>query len=714
MFSIARPTLKTIFVSSLAGLTVALGLLFYVFYQGSQRTILQSASQLRQSASHEAADRVMDSLNSAPEAVDKFQRQMHYGITDPRKADSVEAGLLALLIGDDKISEASFTYARSTGFDKDGNLAVAPQSAGEVSVYRTPGSDMIISMRTWWEKGKYVAESHPLPSSAGHPGTAEVPDPTSHLTFQAPASRDARGSLLWTDLHYSQLDDNLPEAQRRVEVSVQKAINDPQGNFAGVIRLGLLKDQIDRAIQVHLSTSDTEKDEHLFFLCDNSGRLIAGPGTNHIIVTGDDLRVAYDDQPKAVIAALHSDTLKNVTGANPLANETFKVDKQPYLVSFRALDGTQDWIVGIVVPRSFYLRDLTRTRNRILAAVLVMIIGILVLGAYILKRVGEAHSLIVQETSRMNSFQFAPSPSRSRLGDVNDVLEGLERAKTAMRAMGKYVPLDLVKRLYRDGKEPELGGETVELSILFSDIKDFTTYAEQIEPHRLAEVLGLYLQTITRQIQKEKGTIDKYIGDAVMAFWNAPEEVRYHPLLACHAAINSRRALKDLFASKAWKGLPPFETRFGIHRDEVSVGHFGSPDRFNYTAIGDGVNLASRLEGLNKVYGTCILVSETVHESTHDHFEYRKLDRVSVKGKTNGVVVYELLGEKVPEPERPAYVSQYEDALEAYLKGNFSAALERFEHLSEDAASVLMAERCREFLAHPPAAWDGTFVAQTK
>ena len=714
MPSITRPTLKTIFVISLAGLTVALGLLFYVFYHGSQSTILESAAELRHSASHEAADRVMDSLNSAPEAVTKFQRQMHYGITDPRKLDSVEAGLLALLIADDKISEASFTSARSTGFDKDGNLAVVPQSAGEVSVYRTQGSDTITSMRTWWEKNKYVAESHPLPSSSGHPGTADVPDPTSHLTFQAPAAREAHGNLLWTDLHYSQLDDNLPEAQRRVEVSVQQAINDPQGNFAGVIRLGLLKDQIDKAIQVHLAASDDEKDEHLFFLCDNSGRLIAGPGTNHVIVTGDDLRVAYDDQPKPVVAALHSDVLKNVNGANPVANDTILVDKQPYLVSFRALAGTQDWIVGIVVPRSFYLQGLSRTRDRILAAVLVMIVVIVVVGAYILKRVGEAHSLIVQETSRMNSFQFAPSPGRSRIGDVNDVLEGLERAKTAMRAMGKYVPLDLVKRLYRDGKEPELGGETVELSVLFTDVKDFTTYAEKIEPHRLAEVLGLYLQTITRQIQKEKGTIDKYIGDAVMAFWNAPEEVRYHPLLACHAAINARRALKDLFVSKAWKDLPPFETRFGIHRDEVSVGHFGSPDRFNYTAIGDGVNLASRLEGLNKVYGTSILVSETVYEATRDHFEYRKLDRVSVKGKTNGVVVYELLGEKVSEHERPVYVSQYEEALEVYLKGNFREALDHFIHSPEDPASVVMAERCREFLAHPPETWDGTFVAETK
>ena len=382
-------------------------------------------------------------------------------------------------------------------------------------------------------------------------------------------------------------------------------------------------------------------------------------------------------------------------------------------MTFHALQGTQDWIAGIVVPRSYYLRGLVRTRRIVLMATMWLIIGILIIGGYILRRIHRAHAQLVRETSRMKQFEFTPSSSRSRLRDVDEVLDQLERAKTAMRAMGKYVPLDLVRRLYAEGREPELGGESVELSILFTDIKDFTSFTEKTEPHKLAEVLGLYLETLSRAIQKEKGTIDKYIGDAVMAFWNAPETVAYHPLIACHAALNSMRALEELYASPQWGGMPKFTTRFGLHRDMVSVGHFGSAERFNYTAIGDGVNLASRLEGLNKQYGTTIIVSETIYGGVFDHFEFRKLDRVFVKGKSEGVHVYELLGEK-SEAARPEHIVRYEQALDLYVDGDFAAALKLFEISEGDPPSALMATRCREFLVNPPEQWDGTFVARSK
>ena len=708
-----RPTLKQIFAISLLGLTAGLLLLSYIFFEGSQRTILQSAERFRDAASHEAADRVTDSLESAPRAAEQFERQMHYRLTDARDAMSVESGLLSLLVTNDNISEASFTYARATDFEANGNLHILTPTAGEVAVYRTPGSDRITAMRTWYEKGKFVAASHNLPPNGEKPTTAEVPDPTSHPTFRAPARQDLYGRLLWTDLHWSQLDANLPEMQRRVEVSVQKAINDQNDKFAGVLRLGLSKNQIDRAVELRLSGAD-ENDAHLIFLCDNSGRLIAGPGNNRVVESGDDLRIAVDGQPKPIVAALHQRVLGNIDSDHPVATNSFMLDGEAYLVTFRALPRTQDWIVGIVVPRAFYLRGLLRTRQVVLAATFALIAVIVLLGGYILRRIERAHGLLVRETSRMKAFEFSAAPVRSQLRDVDEVLEGLERAKTAMRAMGKYVPLDLVRRLYHDGKEPELGGESVELSILFTDIKDFTGFSEKMEPHRLAEVLGLYLQTLTRRIQKEKGTIDKYIGDAVMAFWNAPETVAYHPLLACHAAINCVRALDELFASSAWQGMPRFETRFGLHRDTVSVGHFGAPERFNYTAIGDGVNLASRLEGLNKQYGTTIIVSETVYEAVSDHFEFRRLDRVSVKGKSRGIEVYELLGEKL-EAERPAYVIRYEQALQAYAEADFATALRLFAESQDDPPSMAMAERCRMFLVTPPpASWDGTFVSQNK
>ena len=282
--------------------------------------------------------------------------------------------------------------------------------------------------------------------------------------------------------------------------------------------------------------------------------------------------------------------------------------------------------------------------------------------------------------------------------------------------MGKYVPLDLVRQLFREKSEPVLGGELTEISIMFTDIKDFTSAAEKLTPNELADALGRYLEVMAGIIHRDcRGTIDKYIGDAIMTIWNAPEREPEHARLACRAALLCRDAALALSRSEAWRGLPPFETRFGLHRDTAMVGHFGSPDRLSYTAIGDAVNLASRLEGLNKQYGTSILVSESIREAAGD-FEYRLLDRVAVKGKSQAIQIYELLGQRASAEDAPrAFVGRYEQAFAAYLARDFSGALQILETQPEDPPSAVLAGRCREFLEEPPpAGWTGIYVSMSK
>ncbi|HWB61294.1 MAG TPA: adenylate/guanylate cyclase domain-containing protein, partial [Chthoniobacteraceae bacterium] len=377
---------------------------------------------------------------------------------------------------------------------------------------------------------------------------------------------------------------------------------------------------------------------------------------------------------------------------------------------------TQAWNVGVIVPRSFYLAQLERIRYRVLWASVALIAAIVAIGGLILHSIGKAHSVVVSEASRMNAFEFSPSKNSSRLRDIGDVLASLEKAKTAMRAMGKYVPVDLVKRLYHVGREPALGGECTDLSVLFTDIRGFTSFAERHDPDKVAEILGRYLQVVAAAVQGEKGTIDKFIGDAVMAFWNAPEEVPGHALLACRAALHSRSSLKALYDSPEWGDTPRFETRYGLHRCSAYVGHFGAPDRFNYTAIGDGINLASRLEGLNKHYGTAIIASEDIYQAAKESFEFRLLDRVAVKGKAQGVTIYELLGEKAPGASlRSPAIEKYEKAFGEFQRGDFRAALALIENESQDAPSLVLAARCRDFIGHPPApGWDGLHVFETK
>jgi adenylate cyclase len=215
-------------------------------------------------------------------------------------------------------------------------------------------------------------------------------------------------------------------------------------------------------------------------------------------------------------------------------------------------------------------------------------------------------------------------------------------------------------------------------------------------------------------IQGEKGTIDKYIGDAVMVFWNAPEPVADHEILACRTALRCRTALEQLYALPDWGDAPRFETRFGLHRCQASVGHFGSPERFNYTAIGDGINLTSRLEALNKFYGTTIIVSETIHAAAKDHFVFRLLDRVAVKGKMEGVTIYELISERVANPSPSHAVEEYEKAFDLYERGDFAGAAAVLSGQIDDPPSAALLARCREFIAHPPENWNGIFAFHSK
>jgi adenylate cyclase len=256
----------------------------------------------------------------------------------------------------------------------------------------------------------------------------------------------------------------------------------------------------------------------------------------------------------------------------------------------------------------------------------------------------------------------------------------------------------------------------MEISIMFSDIKGFTTFSEQLAPDQLADVLGLYLDALSRVIQREtRGTIDKYIGDAIMALWNAPEPVTDHPRMACLAALRCRDASRALAQTPEWHGLPAFETRFGLHCANALVGHFGARDRMNYTAIGDAINLASRLEGLNKQYGTSVIASESIVERARDAFDFRLLDVVAVKGKSDAITIYEVLGNKGEAEDHREIVAAYEAAFAAYAARDFETALAVLQNNRSDAPSAVLIERCTAFLQSPPPPdWRGVYVSLSK
>ena len=706
-------TLNRVFVFSLIGLLAALSLLFWLVFHGLQNALLTSAEHTRDKNSAVIGQSVTDYLNQAPAAAEHFEGLLSAGVTRLSDPHSLRDSLLAVLLENNDVSEATFTFAKRSGYDAKGYSIIDPATVGQVTLFRARKEPGFVHRTTWYENGHFLSvrshlylDGHDSPTEAAMP----APNPASHLTFITPARKDFQDQLLWTDLHWSGLDEALPPGvARRVEVSVQKAIDYPAGRLAGVLRIGLFKDAIDRAVDMPASVDITT---HSIFLCDSDGRLVALSGSSHYVTLDGDVRVSPDFAPSQVTAALKLPVLRTVSDTNPVVSDQFVTSGTTFLCTFRDLPDTQGWIVGMTVPRQAYLGDLLRIRDRVLLGAILLGALIAVFGSIVLHSVSGAHSIILRESARMNDFVLNPSDNTCRFQDINRVLSSLERAKTAMRSMGKYVPLDLVRRLYHRGEEPSLGGEAMELSVLFTDIQGFTAFAEAADGDTVAARLGAYMHIMATVIQGEKGTIDKFIGDSVMAFWNAPEPVPGHPAYACRAALACREALDALYRSPEWDGLPGFETRFGLHHCVASVGHFGSPERFNYTAIGDGINLTSRLESLNKHYGTAIIASAGLREAAGPGFVFRHLDRVAVKGKTQRLDIYELIGEATNPV--PATVALYEQALDAWFRGDFRQALGLAESLPTDPPSVFLAARCRDFLASPPENWDGVYAFDSK
>jgi adenylate cyclase len=295
-----------------------------------------------------------------------------------------------------------------------------------------------------------------------------------------------------------------------------------------------------------------------------------------------------------------------------------------------------------------------------------------------------------------------------------------ERSKKELRqTFSKYVSPQIVEEVLRDPKNLELGGRKEKITVFFSDVRGFTTISEKLNPLELSDLLNSYLTPMTDLVFSNKGTLDKYMGDAIMAFFGAPLHMEDHAKWACRCALQHLEKLEQLKKEYIAKGLPEIDIGIGLNTGECSVGNMGSQTVRNYTVMGDTVNLASRLEGINKQYGTRIIISEFTYAEVKDSFTARPIDRVQVKGKKLPVEIYELVCEGRPSPEKQAPLDAFQKGYELYSQRNFTAALEQFKiaHTAQlaDPTAEMYIERCEAYIATPPPAdWDGVFIMTTK
>ena len=276
-----------------------------------------------------------------------------------------------------------------------------------------------------------------------------------------------------------------------------------------------------------------------------------------------------------------------------------------------------------------------------------------------------------------------------------------------------YVTGDLVNELLNNPNKLKLGGEKRNLTILFSDIAGFTTFSEKLSPNELVNFINSYLDEMTKIVLLNKGTLDKYIGDAVMAFWGAPID-------ACRTALQMQARLNELRNNWQLPEAKQLQVRIGINCGEVVVGNIGGETRFDYTVMGDNVNLASRLEGANKQYGTLIIIGENVFKVLENKILVRELDNIRVKGKSKPTKIFELisLAEDEVGVEKLKSLKKYFLGLSFYKAKNFADALKNFEEQYEynsDHPSLVYIERCKYYLENPPDEnWDCVFTMITK
>ncbi|UEM07338.1 hypothetical protein JL101_033190 (plasmid) [Skermanella rosea] len=345
-----------------------------------------------------------------------------------------------------------------------------------------------------------------------------------------------------------------------------------------------------------------------------------------------------------------------------------------------AVGGGLHWQLLVMLP----LADVEAPMWSVTAAVLVtaclfLAVGI-VAATVIACAISRPIRLMSRDLAAIGDLHFARTrPVRSSIREIDAMACSLVRMKAALRSFSTYVPVDVVRRVLTSGQAAEPGGELRVLTVLVSDLAGFTGIAEGMPPGKLVGYLGRYFGILERAVHDAGGIVDKFVGDGMLAFFDAPARVGGHAAQACEAALDAQRSLGRL--AKVAGDAPP-HTRIGLAAGEVLVGNIGTAQRLSYTVIGDAVNLASRLEMLNKAYGTAILASGEVRRVAGSGFEWRHLDRVTVPGRSEPVELYELLGRKGEVAATALLVRDlHEAALGDLVAGRFDEAARGFRAL---------------------------------
>ncbi len=448
-------------------------------------------------------------------------------------------------------------------------------------------------------------------------------------------------------------------------------------------------------------------------IIDDDGSVIAHPQLDQSAIGGT---MTSGDRARR-LSSLEDPILRAALGSRLISGSdhaTFKAGapEQEYTALFFRFppDFQKGWEVITISPTDDFLGEARRNRDKI---ILLASIGV-ILQLFLINLVSRSFSRPIErlaaEVDGIRAFDFTPRPPiRTAVVEIAKLRQAVGLLGGAIEAFSSYMPRGLVQDLLDTGEPIRLGGQGRYLTIFFTDLEGFTTLSETTPAQQLLERVSQYLEVVSRAVNERSGTIDKFIGDAVMAFWGAPALRSDHAYQACVAAVQSQRRMADLNAQWAANGLAPLRVRIGIHCDAVLVGNIGSAERMSYTVLGDGVNIAARLEGINKEFGTLICVSQNIYREAGERLWLRPMERVVVKGRRAEIKIFELMGVRgageglEASAEEQVLCRMTEIAFDAYAAGDLAEAISLYQSCSErfpqDELTRRMAARLSATLA---------------
>ena len=381
-----------------------------------------------------------------------------------------------------------------------------------------------------------------------------------------------------------------------------------------------------------------------------------------------------------------------------VAQTTWWAGFQPFRLGERTF-----WI-GVIVPEGDLLTDISRNRLVLFVIIVIALILAVSMAVWLAKRYSEPLEQLVGQSQRIGRLDFSMrQPVNAKWKEIKSLADAQQQTIKVLESFSRYVPMDIVKELINRDEVAQIGGRTEFLTVLFTDIQDFTTIAEKMSPVALTQHMASYFEAMLDIFNRYQGTVDKFVGDGIVGFWGAPKTDEQHAAHAVQTVLECCEKLKSLNQEWEAQKLPPLPTRFGLNSGSAIVGNVGTKTRLNYTVLGDAVNVASRIEELNEKFGTQVLASESVFQRAREPFVWRYVAQVTVKGKHDLVRVYEPLGVKGKvSTNLVVFAREYERGMALYEEKAYRKALDQFESLAKahplDRSVSHMIDLCTAYL----------------